>query len=152
MPLLSDSINLCSFCCVGSMEQEVEKQKAIAQEPTKRRRYIECRSCNKRFGSCCINGLFTYLTDHTTLHHYIKDHDTSYLALVHMNKSLISSGFTTIFRGPCCSFSQSIPEGTRTTFNISSPFSWFLSNSFLFLYLLFHTPTTTKRTKIDRVR
>ena len=115
MPLLSDSINLCSFCCVGSMEQEVEKQKPIAQEPRKRRRYIECRSCNKRFGSCCINGLFTYLTDHTALPQYIKDHDISYLTLAHMNKSLISSGFTTIFRGPCCSFSQSIPEGTRTS-------------------------------------
>ena len=100
IPLLSDSSNLCSFCCVESMKQEIEKQKAIAQETSIRRRYIKCCSCLKRSGSCCINGLFTYLTNHTTLPQYIKDHDTSYLALAYMNKALISSGFTTIFRGP----------------------------------------------------
>ena len=58
------------------MEQEVEKQKAIAQETRKRRRYIECCSCYKQFSSYCINGLFTYLADHTALPQYIKDHDT----------------------------------------------------------------------------
>ena len=117
LPLFSDSNNLCSFCCVESMEQEIEKQKVMVQETIIRRRYIKCRSCFKRFGSCCINGLFTYLTNHTALPQYIKDNDTSYLALAFMNKALISSGFTTIFRGPCCAFSQSIPEGTsnRTT-------------------------------------
>ena len=98
------------------MEQEVEKQKATPPKTRTRKRYIECRSCHKRFGSYCINRLFTYLMDHTALPQYIKDHDTSYLALAHhMNKSLIAPGFTTILRGPCCTFSQSIPEGTRNS-------------------------------------
>ena len=122
IPLLSDSTNLCSFCCIESMEQEVEKQKANPLETRISRRYIECCSCHKRFGSCCINGLFTYLTIHTVLPQYIKDHDTSYLALAHMNKSLISSGFTTILRSLCYTFSQSILKlygscGTYVTYD-----------------------------------
>ena len=107
----------CVLCKVDSITQEKEKRIARAHEFQKGVRYVTCLSCGNHFGSCCIGGLYAYLVRNAELPQPVRDKDECFKSLEEMHTILnnFASLTATITMAPCCIFSHTTPEGTKTT-------------------------------------